>query len=335
MKFAKLKGLMAILISCAAFLAPMTADAVELKYASISPPNSPWAKLIQALVKNAAAKSNGELVIKPFLGGQLGREPVVIQQVARGRVDMGGFSLTATALVVPELGLLSAPFLWDSTKQAECALDNYLIAALQPYFAKHGLINLGWGEAGYQEVFSKKPMLKAADYSGVKIRVAPAKGSVLAFKAVGANGVVLPAAELSGALQTGLVNAAEISTTFGVLTGVIRLAPYVNKTDHIYLPTLTVISKKSFDKLSESQQAALLASPVPARMQRKTVRGVQAAMTKKLIAAGGHINDLDPGERDKLKAEMVKTYPALVKMIGGDAPVVWKEIMKAKSACSG
>lgn len=315
-------------------LTPVTANAAELKYASIAPPNSPWAKLIMGLVGNAAKASSGDLAVKPFLGGQLGSEPVVIQQVARGRVDMGGFSLTAAALVVPELGLLNAPYLWDDREQAVCALDNHLIASLKPYFETRGLINLGWGETGYEVVFSKRPLLKASDYEGLKIRVAPAKGAALTFKSFGSNGVVLPAAELNGSLQTGLVDAAEIPTTFGILTGVGQLAPVVNQTNHIYLPSLTVVSVKSFNKLSPENQVALMKSPIPAAIQRKTVRGVEAAMIKRLTDAGGKFLELDPAEIAILREKSVATHEELVAQTGGDAAAVWALIQDAKTACS-
>lgn len=334
MKHTVLKMAAAALLSAATVLTPATASAVELKYAAVAPPNSPWAKLIDGLAANAAKNSGGDLIVKPFLGGQLGPEPVVVQQVARGRVDMGGFSLTAAALVVPELGLLNAPYLWDTRDQAACALDNHLIKSLQPYFAKRGLINLSWGESGYQVVFAKKPLLKASDYEGLKIRVAPSKGSAATFKAFGSNGVILPAAELNGSLQTGLVEAAEIPATFAILTGVGQLAPVVNQTNHIYLPTLTVLSKKTFDKLSPENQQALLNSPLPAPFQRKTVRGVEAAMVKRLTDAGGKFLELDPAEMAILKEKAIATHADIIEQIGGDAPAVWTLIQDAKTACT-
>ena len=335
MKLTKLKGLTAVLAACATLTAPLMASAVELKYASLAPANSPWAKLIQALIDTAAAKSGGDVVIKPFLGGQLGDEVTVIQQVARGRVDMGGFSLTAAALVVPELALLSAPFLWDTDEQMVCALDQHLAADFQPYFASCGLINMGWGETGYQTIFSKEPITTVAGMDGLKIRVSPNKASVLAFKAAGSNGIVLPASDLNASLQTGLITAAEINITFGVLTGVGQQAPIVTKTNHVYLPSLTVMSTKAFEGLTKEQQDVVMTSSLPAVVQRKTVRGVEAALTQKLTAAGGKIIEMDAGERDKLKEIMSATIPALIEDIGGDAPAAWEMIQKAKAACAG
>lgn len=197
MKLTKLKGLTAILAACATLTAPLMASAVELKYASLAPANSPWAKIIQVLIDTTAAKTNGEVVITPFLGGQLGDEVTVIQQVARGRVDMGGFSLTAATQAVPELALLSAPFLWDNDAQMACALDQHLIADFKPFFDAKGLVNMGWGETGYQTVFSQEPITTVEQLNGMKIRVSPNKASVLAFKSVGANGIILPASDVN------------------------------------------------------------------------------------------------------------------------------------------
>lgn len=332
MNFKKLTTAVAFAIGLGA---ATCANAVELKYASAAPSNSPWAKMIDALVQTAAAKSGGSLEIKTFLNSQLGDEATAIQQVARGRIDMGGFSLTATSIVVPELGLLNAPFLWDSTAQAECALDNHLASSLQPYFEERGLVNIGWGEAGYQRIFAAKPIQTAADFDALKMRVSPSKGSVGAFKAVKANGVVLPVTEINSALQTGLVDAAELNITFGIITGAGKLAPVVTKTDHVYLPSLTLVSKRSFDKLTEAEQEALSTSVVPAPKQRATVRGVEATLVKRLTDAGGVVTEMPDAERAKLRDQMVQSWPALVENSGKHAAEVWGLIQDAKAACTG
>lgn len=329
----KLKTLLAcIALGGATLFGP--AQAEEMKYASLAPPGSPWAKLIHALIDTAAAKSGGAVKIKAFLGGQLGKEPDVIQQVARGRIDMGGFSLTATALVVPELALLGAPYLWDDLKQMECALDDHLIESLQPHFAERGLVLLGWGEVGYQLVFAKKPMTKASDFEGAKLRVAPAKGSVMAFKSIGVNGVVIPATDTNSSIQTGLVDGAETPLVYAVLTGAGQLAPHVNMTRHVYLPSLTVMSKKSFDKLDPDQQTIVLTSSVPPQEQRAVLRAVEQAMIKKLTDAGGRLHELEEGEVDKLRSKMTATHPMLVEDVAGNADKVWEAIMAAKAACT-
>jgi len=306
----------------------------EFKYASSAPPNSPWAKLIHAYAGKVAKTTGGEVTIKSFLGSQLGNEQVAIQKVARGRIDAGGFSLTGASLVVPELGLLAAPYLWDNLAQAECALDNHLNTNLQPYFNKHNLVFVGWGETGYQKVFARKPMTNVSDFKGAKLRSAPSKSSVLGWKALGANGVVLPVTEINSAFQTKLVEAGEAPAVYGILTGISKLAPQITHTNHIYLPSLTLLSKKSFDKLPEAQQAIMLKSGLPVAVQRGTLRKVEAALMQKFAAAGGVSHHLSDAQMAEFKATMSATHEKLVSISGDDATEVWKLIQDAKTACS-
>ena len=84
---------------------------VELRYTSGAPPKgNPWVMQIERFAKEVDEESQGELKIVPFLGSQLGSEQDTVQQVARGRIDMGNFSTGSAGLVLPELGLLVMPF---------------------------------------------------------------------------------------------------------------------------------------------------------------------------------------------------------------------------------
>ena len=48
---------------------------------------------------------------------QLGSEQDTVQQVARGRIDMGGYSGGSAALFVPEIGLLLMPAYFKSAAE--------------------------------------------------------------------------------------------------------------------------------------------------------------------------------------------------------------------------
>ena len=84
---------------------------IELRYSSGAPPKgNPWVMQIERFIKDVDEESKGEIKIQPFYGSQLGSEQDTVQQVARGRIDMGGYSGGSAALVVPEVALLLMPF---------------------------------------------------------------------------------------------------------------------------------------------------------------------------------------------------------------------------------
>ncbi len=87
----------------------LPAAAVELRSYGAAPAQTPWGKIADAFAAKVAELSGGKLTIKHFHASQLGDEQTAIRQVARGRLDIGFFSNTATSLVVPEYGLLASP----------------------------------------------------------------------------------------------------------------------------------------------------------------------------------------------------------------------------------
>ncbi len=83
---------------------------IELRYSSGAPPaGNPWVMQINRFAKEVEEESKGEIKIQPFFASQLGSEQDTVQQVARGRIDMGGYSGGSAALIVPEIGLLLMP----------------------------------------------------------------------------------------------------------------------------------------------------------------------------------------------------------------------------------
>src|SRR5262245_33415742 len=79
------------------------AQPVELRYATSAPPKTVWEMQVVRFQKQVDEISKGTLKINAFLNSQLGSEQDTVAQVARGRIDMGGYSTTAGSLIVPEL----------------------------------------------------------------------------------------------------------------------------------------------------------------------------------------------------------------------------------------
>ena len=92
---------------------------IELRYTSGAPPKgNPWVMQIERFAKDVDEESKGEIKIAPFFASQLGSEQDTVQQVARGRIDMGGFSAGSAALVVPEIALLADAILLPQRRRA-------------------------------------------------------------------------------------------------------------------------------------------------------------------------------------------------------------------------
>lgn len=305
----------------------------ELRYATSAPPNTPWEKQINEFRDDIAKNSKGALELVPYLNSALGNEQEAIQQVQRGRIDAGGFSVTAGALIVPETALLATPFIWDSEKQLDCVLDNHVLGVFQELFAKKGVFFLGWAETGWVVVVGKKPLVTPNDTKGYKVRVAPSKASAMFWAAVGANGVPLGVTDINPSLQTGLVDGADLPITFYVGAGIGRLAPQVVATRHIHLASVTLFNKRTFDGLPKEQQKAIVDLATDPAKLRREIRGMENFLLAKHKEAGGSITEISKEQRDQWRERVTPIYPDLVKESGPDAPRVWDLIQKGKAAC--
>jgi len=190
-------------------LAPAAAQEnkpVELRYTSGAPPKTVWAMQVERYAKGIAEESRGTLKLEPFLNSQLGAESDTVQQVARGRIDMGGFSIGSVALMAPELSLLIMPFYFRSSAELDCVLDTALTQPVAELLAAKGVHFVGWNETGMLDLVGKKPFLLPADAAGVKSGMYGTKVFAMFWSAVGANPTQMTPPESSSAFQTGLVD---------------------------------------------------------------------------------------------------------------------------------
>lgn len=329
------------ILSAAALLAlPLTGtasgQAVELRYATSAPPKTVWEMQVVRFQKQVEDASKGSLKINAFLNSQLGSEQDTVQQVARGRIDMGGYSVTAGSLLVPELSLLNIPFLFKDQKEQDCVVDNHLTKITQDMFAKKGVVMISWSEVGVADIIGKKPYLTPDELKGLKARSAPNKVAAFMWTQFGANPNPLPVTEWNSAFQTGLVDVADSAPTFYFFSGLSKLAPVVTMTQHQDQGGVVIMNKDAFDKLSAEHKAALTgtSTSVPASQLRAEVRGFESKIREMHKAAGGTIVELTPEQRSVWRKGIEAAWPKMVEAVGGEAGAYWKAIQAGIKACS-
>lgn len=309
--------------------------AKELRYATSSPPNTVWAMQIERYAKLIDEATGGKLKVSVFLNSQLGSEQDTIQQIARGRIDMGGYSVTAGSLLVPEISLLNLPFLFASQKQQDCVLDSHLTKTTAELFAKKGVLFLGWSQVGQTNIIGKKPFVKPEELKGLKARAQPTKIGGYLWTAFGANPNPLPVTEWNSAHQTGLVDVADAPLTFYLFSGLAKVAPVMTRTAHLDQGGVVVVNKAVYDGLPDDLKKALNAvnDKIPASQLRAEVRGFEEKLDAKFKAEGGTTVELDAAQRAVWRKGMEASWPKAVEAIGGESGAYWKAIRAGIQAC--
>ncbi len=314
-------------------VASAAAAQTVIKLATLAPPNTPWTAHFEAWKANVAEASGGEIEIQIFPSGQLGNEFEVFRQVQRGRIDAGAFSGSVISENVPELALMSTPFLFRDAATIDCIYDRKLGEEFAALVEEKGMKFLQWQETGWVHVYAQDDLSNVADAEGYKVRVSPTPISRLLWNSVGAAGVEIPYAETPAALQTGMVRGGESAAISFVAFGLGKVAPHFMRTAQYHMAGAITISSRKWNSLSEEQQQILIDSLPPVQKMRDTLRATSEALLAKYAEAGGPVHELSEEQLDAWRAKVEPNWPAFVEGLGEGAQALWPKLMEAKAAC--
>ncbi len=315
---------------------PAYAQALELRYTTGAPEKTPWVTpQLRRFEQDVTEESGGQIKIASFINAQLGNEQDTVQQVARGRIDMGGFSNGAVALLAPELALLGLPFYFKSLADQDCVLDNHMAKPVAELLSKKGVRFLGWTEVGTGDIVGKKPYLVPADVKGLKAASAPNKVSAMTWTTLGANPTPIGITEIASAFQTGLTDVNATVVTFYLPSGLAKVAPVLSRVELADAPGIILINKGIYDKLP-GERRAMLDKAVARRgadQLRKEIRGFETVLRDMHVKAGGTIATPTPEQRELWRKALQPAWPKMVQEIGGEAAGFFKLMEAGRAAC--
>ena len=162
------------------------------------------------------------------------------------------------ASTIDEFGVFGMPYLFASTEQKYKALDGeageYAMGLLDDY----GMVGLYFWEAGARCFYTtSKPIRSVEDLKGMKIRVQQTEVAISMVRALGAEATPMDYAEVFQGLQTGIVDGAENDFVSYYTSGHYEVAKYYSLDQHMAPPAVLLMSKASWDKMTEAQQEAV------------------------------------------------------------------------------
>ncbi|MEK8033438.1 TRAP transporter substrate-binding protein [Ideonella sp. DXS29W] len=306
-----------------------------IKFAFQNQADHPQAQGAKKFADLVAAKSGGKITVKLFPGGALGGDLQTVSALQGGTVEMTVLNAGILSAQVKEFGIFDFPFLFNSPEEADAITDGPFGQKLLAKLADKNLIGLGYWELGFRNLTnSKRPITKADDIAGLKIRVIQSPIYIDVFNALGANAVPMPFPELYPALEQKAVDGQENPVTTIRSSKFNEVQKYLTLTRHIYNPQAVLMSKKLHDALSPAEKKLITDAMAEATTFERGLSRVQANVAQdELKKAGMQISELAPGELDKLRAkvkpvvdknsekvgaETVKeVYAALAKLRGG------------------
>jgi TRAP-type transport system periplasmic protein len=271
-------------LAAAGVLFPLAAQAqaVKLTLGHGAAPGNPRHEAAVKFAEVAKAKSAGRIEVQVAPSAQLGDDAAMLTALRTGALDMSANSQGAVANAVPEYAAYGMPFLFTTAAQAFKLLDGPLGKELTDKSAEKGLVVLGYWDNGIRHMTnSKKPIAKVEDLKGLKMRTPPDTVLVDIMQSLGAEAQQIKFAELYVALQQGVVDGQENPIMNIHASKLYEVQKHLALTSHQFQMTPFLMSKRSWDKLSEADRKAVAEAAAEATaLQRK----LSAESDDKLLA---------------------------------------------------
>ncbi|MDP9880409.1 tripartite ATP-independent transporter DctP family solute receptor [Variovorax boronicumulans] len=276
-----------------------------------------------------AAKTGGKMKITAFWGGAAGGDLPATQALRAGTQEMVCTSSSPLVGIVKELGAFDLPFLFANEKEADAVLDGPAGEYFNKKLEAAGLVNLAYWENGFRNLTnSKKPVAKAEDFEGVKLRVMQNNIFLDSFKILGANAVPMAFGEVFTALETRTIDGQENPFVTIETSKFSEVQKYLSVTRHAYTPFLILYSKKLWDQLNPQEQAVLREA---AKEGQKVQREANRALNEKSLASLRKtmtVNEVSAAEQKRMLEKVKPVYDKNVPNIGTEAVGVVTDALK-------
>nr|WP_255720268.1 TRAP transporter substrate-binding protein [Acuticoccus kalidii] len=323
------------LVLCAAVVAGSVqlaaAQDVTLRAAHIESTDSATHRAYERFATLVDEKTEGAVAVEVFPAGQLGGLRDLYEGIKLGSVDLTSSGPDYTANLAPVMVVAALYYSYDDADHADRALDGAFGDRLSEALAREaGMRVLAWGELGFRSVFNTERAIETVDdFKGLKIRVPEAQLHILPMKALGASPTPIPYAEVYTAMQTGIVDGAEGTPAVVKQQRFDEVSDYYSLTRHLYNPIHLVISARTFDALTEDQQAAVTEAAREAfTEQRREARADNEAALEALRSQDGIA--VNEPEREAMRSAVEGTWAELIEPLGEEGQELLQLLLDAR-----
>ncbi|MFT3734917.1 MAG: TRAP transporter substrate-binding protein DctP [Rhodocyclaceae bacterium] len=188
---------------------------------------------------------------------ELGAQKDVVPKFKKGEIDFAVLSNVALTEAVPEMEVLSLPFLFSDQEHMLRVLDGGIGMSLEESLAKKGYIVLAWYNGGSRSFYSRsKPLRFSTDFEKLRMRVANRESMISMVKALGGVPSTMAFDKVGDALKNGELDAAENDILSYEITEHYKIAPWFVFSHHNVLPEALVVFDAALGCAQRCRQGA-------------------------------------------------------------------------------
>ena len=216
--------------------------------------------------------------------------------------------------------LMDMPFLFRDFDHWRKVLDAGVLEPISEQVLENAdVMIIGYGGGGVRNLIVNKPVRNMAELKDLKMRVMGAPIQTKTFQAVGAAPTVIAYAEIYNAIQTGVIEAAENEALGIEQMKFYEVGPYIAMTAHAITVRPLCFSGKTFRRLPEDLQAAILRAGKEAGEFGREMESAADRSRLERMAEEGKLEMVPFADRDRLLELTVPVRLEYAKEVGAEA----------------
>ncbi len=301
-------------------------------FVSASPDGTPWADTTRRIADKVTRLTGNKLRLRAMTGGIGGDEVESARLCVEGKIAMWGGTAGAMGNFVPELDAFELPYLFDDEATVDRVLRGPAVAEVRRILAKRGLVFYESMEIGWRSFAGRKPLRRAEDFSGLRVRSQPSSLHVEMWRSLGATPKPLTVIDTLEALQSKSVEAFDNSPLYAFATGWVAEVSHYTMSRHSYQPGMALFCKGALDRLSERERAALLVDAREESVRANAAVRELATQVEGQLVQAVQVVPLSPAERAALRERTRSVHGWYRKHRSADAKALLEAIQRTIDA---
>jgi tripartite ATP-independent transporter DctP family solute receptor len=183
----------------------------------------------------------------------LGGEKEVAEGIRLGSVQASLSTVSALSGWVPEVQLLDLPFLFRDAAHVHATVSGGVGAGLRQKLAAQNFIVADFINYGARHLLTKQPVTRPEELRGQRIRVIQTPLHTKLWSGFGATPIGIPIPETYNALQTGVVDAMDLTKSAYAGFRLYEVVPCLTETGHIWASGVVYFSAPFWSGLNDEQ----------------------------------------------------------------------------------
>lgn len=285
-----------LLIVCGVMLIarPAAAADLTLKLGHLANEENIWHKACVKFGEELSALTDGRIQVEIYPNESLGKEMDLINGMQLGTADM---TITGESLQnwAPMAALLAVPYAYKSIDHMDSIAGGEIGAQIEAQIIEKAKVRpVAYFARGPRNLTSNRPIKSPADLDGLKMRVPNVPLFVDVWKALGAQPTPMAFSEVFTSLQNGTIDAQENPLALIKSASFFEVQKYVNKTEHVRSWIYLALSERTWSKLSEADQKAVMEAGMRAqKYERELFMADEQKLVQELQDKGMTFVDVD------------------------------------------